>query len=135
MKLAPDHPVDILLPLWGAWCRRENRSGLGYAQVQYAEMIARATSATNWSPRIDTDVIELDRIIRERVAPQPRVVLLSRYRDQLQDKQVAAKFSISRSHLNRMLHLAILPQLRHEWDCSHSLDIAPPCETRYNEIS
>jgi hypothetical protein len=121
---AVDHPVDSLLPDWGAWCRRENNSGLGYSQVQYAEMIARATSASEWNPHHDPRVQLLDVIIRTRLAQQPRIILMAKFVERMPDKTVAAKFSISRSHLNRMLHIAILPQLRHEWDCCNTSGVA-----------
>jgi DNA-directed RNA polymerase specialized sigma subunit len=113
-----DHPVDEILPAWGRWARLENRSGLGYAQVQYSEMIARSTSATDWNPRLDPEIVRLDEIIRTRLANPAKFIIISRYRDGLTDKIVATKFGVSRSQLNRMLHLVVLPQLRHEWDLS-----------------
>ena len=120
-----DHPVDNLLPDWGAWARRENNSGLGYAQVQYSEMIARATSASEWNPHYDPKVALLDSLIRSRLANPSRKIIVLKWVDRLPDKTVADQFGISRSHLNRILHLVVLPQLRHEWDCCNTIPLAP----------
>ena len=114
-----DHPVDrYLLADWGAYCRRENQSGLGFAQVQYKELVARSTSATGWNPKVDPDILRFHRIVTERMAPEARRVLVCRWVYQWPEKKTASDMKISRSHVNRMLHLVILPQLRMEWDRS-----------------
>lgn len=118
-----EHPLDGgLLQAWGSWVRAENDSGLGYAQVQYAELIARATSATGWSGDFDPRISELDHIIRTQLAHTPRRMLELRYVYRLTDKRAAAILKMSRQEFNRGLHMLVLPQLRHAWDCHDKID-------------
>lgn len=118
MRPRIDHPVDRLLPDWGAWLRAENRSGLGYSQVQYAEFVARSTSATDWHPRVDPDILRMDAMIRTRLAADSIAILRYRYQYELPDKITAAKLGLSRQVVNQMLHRVVLPQLRLEWDAT-----------------
>lgn len=110
-----DHQVDRLLPEWGAWLRRENAGALGYAQVRYREMVARASSASD-VPSVDPDVPRLDAIVRKHMAGVAVQMLRLRYEHGLPDKTSAKHLRMSRSEFNRMLNLIVLPQLRLQWD-------------------
>ena len=113
-----DHSVDHLLPSWGAWARRENHAtGLGYSRVQYAELIARSTSASDYHST-DPDILRLDKIIRTRLATESMAIVRWRYEYQLPDKAIAARLKLSRPTVNQMLHRIVLPQLRLEWDAA-----------------
>src|SRR5574343_1364666 len=102
--MAIDHPVADLLPAWGAWVRRENDSGLGYSQVQYAELVSRANSATDYV-NLDPDVPRLDKLIREHLAYTPRRMLELRYVYHLPDKRVGHLLRLSRSEVNKMINV------------------------------
>jgi hypothetical protein len=120
-----DHPVDTLLPDWGAWVRKENRTGLGYSQVQYAEMIARSTSASGWNPHVDLDVTRLDELIRKELPPHGITVLVLRYVQMLPDKRAAVLMRLSRSELSKLRSMFVMPALRQAWDrimCVQNID-------------
>lgn len=117
-----DHPVDELLIAWGSWCRRENDTNLGYAQVQYTEYIARASSATGYVD-LDPDVPVLDELIRKTLAYAPRRMLELRYVQGLPDKTAGRLLSLTRTEFNKILNMSVLPQLRHSWDCAHKIAV------------
>jgi len=118
-----DSEVDRIAELlveWGRWVARENRSGLGYARPVYAQLLARASSASDWSPDVDGEVLQLDAVMC-RLPADYRIVIRLHY---VEPGRLAAKYEAA-----GMSKQAYHENLRHaRLNLAHLLaEVSDPC--------